>query len=97
MDINTAELAGLLLTVGMSSVIAVLGLVALSSRVLIVVTNRLAATDGIAAANHGDPKRGLDDAPDETELAVVIAAAQAVAGSGGVIREIHRVDGQKEN
>lgn len=97
MDINTAELAALLLTVGMSSVIAILGLVALSSRVLIVVTNRLAPADGAAVARRGDPGGTLADAPDETELAVVIAAAQAVAGSGGVIREIHRVDGHKEN
>lgn len=75
-------MASLLLIVGMSAVFAILSLVALSSRILILVTNRM-APDLDAKLPPSVSARTDDSHPAPEDIAVIIAAVQwATDGKG---------------
>lgn len=88
-------MASLLLIVGMSAVFAILTLVALSSRMLILVTNRMAPDLDVplpaSIAEKTDP-----DQPGPEDIAVIIAAVQWATEGKGYPEQIRSMSPEKK-
>lgn len=81
MEKNAFDIALLLLTVGMGTVFVMLGLVALSSRILINLTNRFAPT--LPEIKPALPSIEEDTGISEEEMAIIVATVHTVTGGQG--------------
>jgi oxaloacetate decarboxylase gamma subunit len=87
-DLNTALL---LLLVGMSTVFFVLGIVVLTGRLLIKITNRTGQTAGNVVADIPVIQRDATMTPTPGRIAAITAAISTITNGTGRIEKIQRI------
>ena len=84
---SSTEIALRLLAVGMASVFTILALVALSSKALILITNRMASDDRIVKSKK-TRSSATDPGVNSEELAAIVSAVHVITEGRGQIRSL---------